>query len=78
MTTPIVILRFDPTGMGHCLYTEAVDLASIGQLHIRRATHVEFSNTSQQWQARDIDGSLLHTSPSRAACLQWERENLTG
>ena len=76
MTTPNTTIRFDRTGKGHCLYTEEVDLASIGQLQIHRATHVEFSNVSQQWQVRDLDGCHLYSSPSRTACLDWERQFL--
>ena len=77
MTSPIATIRFDRAGRGHCLYTEAVDLAAIGQLAIRRATHVEFNNSRQAWQVRDLDGSLLYSSPSRAACLDWERQFLS-
>ena len=77
MTTLIAMIRFDRTGRGHCLYTEEVDLATIGQLAIRRATHVEYSNARQAWQVRDLDGSLLYSSPSRATCLDWERQSLS-
>ena len=76
MKDMIATLRFDPTGTGHCLYTEAIDLAGIGRLHVRRATHVEFNNTRQAWEAHDLTGALLYSSPSRATCLDWERQFL--
>jgi hypothetical protein len=77
MTTPIATIRFDRAGQGHCLYTEEVNLATIGQLEIHRATRVEFDNSRQLWQVKDLDGSLLYCSPSRATCLDWEREFLS-
>ena len=76
MTTPGITIRFEPTGKGHCLYTEDVDLSNIGRLQVRRATHVEFCNARQAWQVRDLDGSTLYCSPFRATCLAWERQFL--
>jgi len=76
MTTPIATIRFDQAGQGHCLYTEEVNLATIGQLEVHRATRVEFDNSRQLWQVKDLDGSLLYSSPSRTTCLDWEREFL--
>src|SRR4051812_46590566 len=36
------VVTFTESGEGHCLYTEAIDLASIGRLTMRRATSIEF------------------------------------
>jgi len=77
MTTPIATIRFDQAGQGHCLYTEEVDLATIGQLQVHRATRVEFNNARQAWQVKDLDGSLLYCSPSHTTCLDWERQFLS-
>ena len=72
--TPHVVI-FAGNGEGHCLYTEAIELAAIGRLTIRRATTIEFSETSQQWEVRDAGGALLHTNPSREVCLTWEHRH---
>ena len=40
-------LTFDSSGTGHGLYTEAIDLASLGDGEIHRATTIEFNNGSQ-------------------------------
>ena len=77
MKDTITTLRFDATGTGHCLYTEAVDLASIGHLQIERATRVEFNNVRQAWEVHDLTGALLYSSPSRTTCLDWERQFLS-
>jgi len=69
------VLTFAPNGEGHCLYTEAIDLAAIGRLTLRRATTVEFDSVNQQWEVRDAGGVLLHTDPSREACLAWEHRH---
>ena len=69
------VLTFLPNGEGCCLYTEAIELAAIGTLAIRRATSIEFDAASQQWEVRDAGGALLHTHPSREACLNWEHRH---
>jgi hypothetical protein len=70
-------LRFDPTGKAACLYTEAIDLRSLGTLEIKRLADVRFHDTSQQWEVAMADtGEVVHRDPSREACLAWEREAL--
>ena len=68
------VLTFDPAGNARCLYTEAVDLNSIGPLEIRRASNIEFNNQSQQWEVKDLDGKILFSNPSRVRCLDWEHQ----
>jgi uncharacterized protein YjlB len=68
------VLTFDPNGLGHCLYTESVDLAAIGPLEITRASTIEHNHTTQQWEVRDRAGELLHQDPARTACLAWEHQ----
>jgi hypothetical protein len=70
-------LRFDTGGHIGCLYTEAIDLRALGKLEVFRATDIRFNRKTQQWDVRCASsGKLLHSDPSREACLQWERENL--
>jgi hypothetical protein len=69
------VLTFAPNGEGQCLYTEAIELSAIGRLTLRRATTIEFNETSQQWEVRDAGSALLHTHPSREACLAWEHRH---
>ena len=71
-------LRFQPAGgLVCCLYTEAIDLRSLGRLEVFRATDIRFCERSQRWNVRCASsGKLLHSDPSREACLTWERENL--
>ena len=71
-----IAITFTPDGTGHALYTEAIGLAAIGPLAIRRATTIEFDNNSQYWRVRDPTGFPLFNSPSRDACLDWERQYL--
>ena len=42
-------LVIEPGGRVRCLYGEAVDLASLGVLSIRRASHVEPDDLGQWW-----------------------------
>lgn len=70
-------LRFNPGGQIDGLYTEAIDLRVLGRLQVYRATDIRFCQKSQQWNVRSAcTGKLLHTDPSRDACLAWERANL--
>jgi len=70
-------LRFDPGGSIDCLYTEAIDLRALGRLHVVRATDIRFNPVTQHWDVHAADtGKLLHSDPSREACLAWERTNL--
>ncbi len=70
-------LSFDGYGKATCLYTDMVDLRSLGRLHVVRATDIRFNNKTQEWVVRSAaTGKLLFTNPSREACTAWEQENL--
>jgi len=66
------VLTFQPSGIVTGLYTEAIPLAKLGVLTIRRLTQIEFNGTSQQWEVKDRTGDILFSDPSRTRCLQWE------
>jgi hypothetical protein len=68
------VLKFDPSGNGHGLFTEVIDLSSLGALEIVRASSIEFKNTAQQWEVKSQEGELLFSHPSRQACLAWEHQ----
>ncbi len=70
-------LRFDSNGRVDCLYTEAIDLQTLGKLEITRATDIRFDGATQQWQVHEADtDTVLFTHASRSECLIWEHENL--
>jgi hypothetical protein len=68
------VISFDQQGEGHCLYTEVIDLPSIGPLHVERATTIEFNEAGQVWEVRRIT-KVLFSHRSRAACLAWEHQH---
>ena len=71
----IHVLTFDSAGQGHCLYTELLDLTSIGELEIVRASQIEFNNESKEWEVvGESENNVLFSHPSRAACLSWEQQ----
>lgn len=70
------VLTIDPSGQGSCLYSELIDLQSIGSLEVSRATTIEFNNESQFWEVKDPRGTVLYFSRSRTACLAWEHQDL--
>jgi len=65
---------FTPQGQGRCLYTEAIDLNTLGKLHVERATRIEFDNRLGAWRVRDRSGFPLFTAPTRLQCLDWEEK----
>ena len=69
------VLKFDSAGLGHCLYTELVDLAAIGRLEISRASNIEFNQPTQEWEVRDLEGQVLFSHASRSVCLDWENQH---
>lgn len=71
------LLRFDAAGTIRCLYTEVVDLRTLGVLEVSRATEIRFHSEIQEWCVHRIgDDAVLHSDPSRKACLRWELEHL--
>ena len=71
----VATLMFTPDGMIRGLYSEAIDLACLGRLHVQRATSIEFDNTKQAWRVKDRKGPVLFSAPSRQECLDWERQH---
>lgn len=68
-------LTFNPSGIGTCFYTEAIDLSSIGVLEISRATTIEFNSGSRTWEVKNIEGEILFENASRQTCLLWEQNH---
>jgi hypothetical protein len=69
-------IQFTPDGTAHCLWTDAISLHDLGRLEIRRASNIEFNNATQQWEVIDGRGRVRFVAKSRAACLEWEQQNL--
>ncbi len=69
-------ISFTPDGTAHCLWTDAISLHELGRLEITRASHIEFNHADQKWEVRDRKGRVRFIARSRAACLEWEHDNL--
>ena len=67
------VVTFGTSGKASCLFTELIDLQSIGSLEIIRATTIEFNNTAQFWEVRQ-NGAVMFQNRSRAICLAWEHQ----
>ncbi len=74
-------LLISPTGYVACIYSEDLNLLSLGQLAIGRASHVE-PNSHGHWQAdlSPVAGPLLGPfqlrSEALAAEVAWLEQNL--
>ncbi len=69
-------LVIKPTGDTTCVYSEAIDLAVLGNLSIRRGSHVE-PTSDGKWTAdmSPVNGPVLgpfaHRSEALEAEVQW-------
>ncbi|MFL5329193.1 MAG: hypothetical protein ACJ8C4_09775 [Gemmataceae bacterium] len=72
-------LVIDRSGVVHAVYDEIIDLARLGSLTIRRASHVE-PDARGNWFAdlSPVDGPKLGPFSHRTAALKAERDWLEG
>jgi hypothetical protein len=69
-----LILTVDPQGGVRCLYNEAVDLASLGAVSIRRASNVEPDESGLWWaDLAPMRGPRLGPFAVRSQALDAER-----
>jgi hypothetical protein len=67
-------LVVEPGGLVRCVYGEAVDLASLGSLSIRRASHVEPDPDGAWWaDLSPSGGPRLGPFPQRSLALVAEQ-----
>ena len=64
-----------PDGQVRCVYAESINLSAIGQLEIRRGSHVE-PNRDGRWLAdlAPVDGPLLGPFENRSQALAAEQQ----
>ena len=77
----MMTLIIDPAGQGHCLYVEAIDLRSLGTIHIARASYLEPDDQGCWWAnlspvAGPILGPFGLRSEALAAEQNWLDEHL--
>ncbi len=68
-------IRFDAQGVGTCVYSEAIDLAALGTLSLRRGSHVEPDAEGQWWaDLAPVRGPKLGPFAKRSEALRAEME----
>lgn len=74
MDTKETILSFNDDGTITGLWDEAIPLEELGELHVERASNVEFNNTTREWEVVWTgETRVAYSHPSRDNCLAWER-----
>lgn len=69
----IAVLEIDHEGNIHGLYTDEIDLFSIGRVtNVRKASNVEFNEAEQVWEVLSLEGEVLHKNPNRELAIEWE------
>ena len=68
-------IRISSGGDVHCIYDELLDLRTLGQVHIERASNVE-PTSEGQWIAdlEPVSGPRLGPFERRSGALEAERE----
>ncbi len=68
-------LLISPQGTVHCVYSEAIDLATLGRLAISRGSYVE-PNVDGLWNVdlSPVDGPQLGPFTQRSAALESETD----
>lgn len=74
------VLHFHEDGSIETLHTDLIPLQELGKVHNQRVSSIEWNAKTQQWEVWNTElpdipeGSPRFTSPSRDACLEWERK----
>jgi hypothetical protein len=67
-------LVIDPCGQVRCLYAEVLDLASLGTVSIRRASHVEPDSQGAWWaDLSPVGGPMIGPFARRSLALDAEQ-----
>ncbi|RLC88992.1 MAG: hypothetical protein DRJ03_00080 [Chloroflexi bacterium] len=68
-----VVLEIDKEGNMHGLYTDEIDLFSVGRVtDVRKASNVEFNQNEQVWEVSSLGGDILYKNSNRNAAIDWE------
>ena len=71
----IVQMVIERSGAVRCLYSEAIDLSTLGVLNIQRASHVEPDDAGNWWaDLSPVAGPKLGPFPRRSEALQAEED----
>lgn len=73
-----LVFDIDKEGNMYGIYTDEIDLFSIGRVtNIKKASNVEFNEVEQVWEVLSLDGEVLHNNPNRNKAIEWEIENFS-
>jgi hypothetical protein len=68
-----MLMRIDRQGIVRCVYGEAIDLSVLGNISIRRGSHVEPDTDSRWWaDLAPVSGPKLGPFTRRSDALQAE------
>ena len=71
----MMTLIIDPAGQARCLYAEVIDLRSLGELHIARASRIEPDGQGNWWaDLSPVAGPILGPFGLRSEALAAERD----
>ena len=69
------LMTIGTEGSAQCLYTEALPLHTLGTLHVKRWSEIEYNNHTSQWEVYLVEEKRIgYRNISREACLKWEKD----
>jgi hypothetical protein len=68
-----VKIKIDQQGQVHAVYSDKLRGLGLGELHVERASDVEFNHESDEWEARvRTTGELIAHGPNRDDVIKEE------
>lgn len=68
-----IVIDIDTDGNLHCMYTDEIDLFSVGRVtEVHKVSNVEFNETKQVWEVLSLEGEVLHENTNRQKAIDWE------
>lgn len=73
MSEQIIEMIVDSSGTAHCIYSDDLDLAGLGEIQVRRASAVEPDSQGRWWaDLAPVGGPKLGPFPRRSQALEAE------
>ena len=70
-----LVFEITPEGDLHGLYTDEINLFSVGRVtDVKKASNVEFNQDEQVWEVLSLEGEVLHKTSNRNSAIDWEIE----
>lgn len=72
-----ITIEIDQDGLVNCIYTDDIDLFTIGPIiNIKKVSDVEFNIETQMWEVL-VDEKVIYKNTNRQKAIEWEIETFS-